>query len=242
MTHPTQSTKIYFKRRLWLLIVVLIAFLIYLIATGAFAPVPQMSSGSTDEKRAVDALALLATRDDERISGYRRDQFGSGWATADNGCDMRNVILNRDLRDVRLGIATSERRDGACLVLSGVLDDPFTGETIYFERGVNSNAIHIDHVVALSDGWQSGMHDREREERVRFFNDPINLLAVDGPANMAKSDYTADKWLPSNRAFHCIFVARQISVKFRYALSVTHAERQAKERVLRQCPDERIIR
>jgi hypothetical protein len=236
------NTKIYFKRRFWLLIAVLIAFLVYLIVTGAFTPAPQMSSGSTDEKRALDALALLATRDDERIPGYRRDHFGSGWGTADNGCDMRNVILNRDLRDVRLGEATNERRDGACLVLSGILDDPLTGQTIYFERGRNSNAIHIDHVVSLSDGWQSGMHERERAERVQFFNDPLNLLAVDGPANMAKSDYAADRWLPSNRAFHCMFVARQISIKFRYTLSVTHAERQAKERVLQQCPDERILR
>jgi len=192
-----------------------------------------MTTGSSDEKRAIDALATLSVRSDERIPGYQRALFGSGWGIADNGCDMRNVILYRDMRDTVL--------DG-CVVQSGILDDPYTGTTIHFERGVNSNAVHIDHIVALSDGWQSGMYDRETDERRRFANDPLNLWAVDGPANMAKSDHAADRWLPPNRAFHCVFVARQISVKFRYSLSVTLSERQAKERVLQQCPDERILR
>jgi len=236
------STPAYQARRLWVLGFAVVGFLCYLFFSGALSPVPQLSSGSTDEMRAGEALATLTVRASETIPGYKRDLFGSGWGTID-GCDTRNVILYRDLYDITLGDPSSlGRADGACLVLSGKLDDLYTGETIYFERGVNSNAVQIDHIVALSNGWQSGMHERSSSERYQFANDPLNLLAVDGPANMEKSDFSADQWLPPNRAFHCVFVARQISIKLKYSLSITADEKRTMEKTLKHCPDERILR
>jgi hypothetical protein len=236
-----KSVNIYTKRRIGALLVAIAGFFGYLFATGAFSPTPQMSSGSTDEMRAFEALATLAVRGDETITGYQRDLFGSGWGTID-GCDTRNVILARDLHDITLGEATDDKRDGACHVLTGKLNDPYTGETVLFQRGADSAAVQIDHVVALSNGWQSGMNTREQNERKRFANDPMNLLAVDGPANMEKSDASADVWLPPNRAAHCLYIARQISVKFKYSLSITGPEKKTMERVLKSCPDERILR
>ena len=50
-------------------------------------------------------------------------------------------------------LAKTEVKD--CKVYSGVLNDPYTGKTIQFQRGIDSSsAIQIDHVVALSDAWQ----------------------------------------------------------------------------------------
>jgi hypothetical protein len=44
-----------------------------------------------------------------------------------------------------------------CTVLTGTLLDPYTGSTIAFHRGAStSNSVQIDHVVALSDAWQTG--------------------------------------------------------------------------------------
>ena len=228
----TKDTKVHLQRRVFALVAAVVGFLLYSLVSGAFSPVPQMTTGSTDDQRAAEVLEALVVRDDETTPGYKRDLFGNGWGTID-GCDTRNVILARDLSDVVL--------DG-CLVLSGKLDDLYTGETIYFTRGENSSAVQIDHVVALSNGWQSGMHERDSQERHKFANDPINLLAVDGPANMEKSDFSADHWLPSNRAAHCIMVNLQISVKYKYNLSITAPEKKAMQKVLRQCPDERILR
>jgi hypothetical protein len=159
---------------------------------------------------------------------YSREQFGDGWAEV-GGCDMRNIILNRDLKNP---VVSSD-----CKVLGGLLDDPYTGKTIEFTRGAStSDDVQIDHVVALSDAWQKGAQQLSPDRRIEFANDPLELLAVDGPANQQKSDGDAATWLPPSKAFRCQYVARQVAVKKKYALWVTAAEKEATARVLATCP------
>jgi hypothetical protein len=169
------------------------------------------------------------------MTGYDRDAFGQAWSddTDDqwghNGCDTRNDILRRDLTQTSVG--------NGCTVYSGVLDDPYTGRRISFTRGVGtSSAVQIDHVVALGDAWQTGGQQLGPAQRVDLANDPLNLIAVDGPTNQAKRDADAASWLPPNKAFRCAYVARQVAVKHEYRLWVTAAEQVAMERVLARCP------
>ena len=130
-------------------------------------------------------------------------------------------------------------KGGSCKVASGTLVDPYTGKTIKFERGEStSSAVQIDHVVALSNAWSTGAFALDADTRLAISQDPLNLLAVDGPANQEKSDQAADTWLPSNEAFRCQYVARQISVKYKYKLWVTSAEKLAMQKVLATCSDE----
>jgi hypothetical protein len=221
------------QRRLLALLVVLVGalgFLVYSPNSYEKAVVGQ-DIGDESLPKAVDILDGLATKGRAPKTGYERDMFGSGWGEID-GCDTRNVILQRDLTDTKL--------DG-CLVLSGVLFDPYTGETIEFQRGENSNAVQIDHVVALSDAWQKGAQYFEPETRKQLANDPLNLLAVDGAANQQKSDGDAATWLPANKPFRCEYVARQITVKYKYDLWVTDAEKQAMQKVLDTCPERRVL-
>lgn len=160
-------------------------------------------------------------------TGYTRKQFSNGWGKI-NGCSVREVILARDLTD--------EKIDEKCRVLAGVLNDPYTGQTIHFQRGEKSSSkVQIDHVVALSDAWQKGAQQLSPGEREKLANDPLNLLAVDGPANQAKGDGDAATWLPSNKPFRCQYVARQIAVKRRYRLWVTSAEKDTMTRILSSC-------
>lgn len=182
---------------------------------------------------AAETLETLAVKGRAPRTGYDRDQFGPAWADVDhNGCDTRNDILERDLSDVTHRPGTQD-----CIVTSGVLQDPFTGAEIQFVRGQDtSSAVQIDHVVALSDAWQKGAQQLNEETRRQFANDPLNLLAVDGPSNSQKGDGDAATWLPPNRAFRCDYVARQIAVKARYALWVTPAEKDAMHEVLGTCP------
>lgn len=162
-------------------------------------------------------------------TGYTRKQFGNGWGKID-GCSVREVILARDL--------TEEKIDEKCRVVSGTLNDAYTGRTIQYQRGEKtSSQVQIDHVVALSDAWQKGAQQLPAEERQKLANDPLNLLAVDGPANQAKGDGDAATWLPSNKPFRCQYIARQVAVKRRYHLWVTEAEKKAMAGILERCAE-----
>mgnify|MGYP000845014213 FL=1 len=191
----------------------------------------ELASGSGEVAR--DALTALPTKGRAPKTGYKRSQFGDGWAKA-GGCDTRNVILRRDLTNAVLG-------DDNCKVQAGALSDPYTGQRIAFKRGANSSgAVQIDHVVALSNAWQTGAQQLSSEQRISLANDPLELLAVDGPANQQKGDGDAATWLPSNKPFRCQYIARQIAVKKKYSLWVTPPERTAMERILASCPEQRL--
>lgn len=179
---------------------------------------------------ATKALGKLAVKGRAPKTGYSRSLFSDGWGST-NGCDTRNLILRRDLRSI------TWRSDASCLVATGILQDPYTGRTINFVRGVRTSlAVQIDHVVAVSDAWQKGAQQLSADSRYSFYNDPLNLLAVDGPTNEAKGDGDAATWLPPNKAFRCSYVSRQIAVKSKYKLWITSAEKDAMTRVLSSCP------
>jgi hypothetical protein len=168
------------------------------------------------------------------MSDYDRDSLFGGWIDADGDCeDSRNEVLARDLT----GITSAD----GCRVDTGTLADPYTGATIDFVRGVaTSNDVQVDHVVSLGNAWVTGARRLSRAERVALANDPLNLLAVDGPTNGSKSDKDASQWLPPNRAFACEMVAVQIAVKSRYDLWVTAPEKTAMAEVLSDCPDQQL--
>ena len=193
-----------------------------LMPTGASAD-PQSRPGI----EAADALAMLDVKGRAPKTGYDRDAFGSPWTDVDrNGCDTRNDILRRDL--------VQKRILPDCTVARGVLKDPYTRQAITHVAG--RSAIDIDHVVSLSDAWQKGAFRWTRTQRTIFANDPLNLLAVDNSANRQKGEGDAATWLPPNKAYRCLFVARQVAVKARYGLWVTAAEKSAIARVLGTCP------
>lgn len=176
------------------------------------------------------ALETLEVKGRAAKTNYSRSQFGDGWRR-DGLCDMRNIILNRDLKN---SIVSSD-----CKVTRGTLEDPYTGRVIAFVRGETSSSdVQVDHVVALSDAWQKGAQNLTREQRENLANDPLELLAVDGSVNQAKSSSDAASWLPPNKSFRCQYVARQIAVKQKYNLWVTVAEKDAINNVLRSCPDQ----
>ena len=170
-------------------------------------------------------------------TGYTRAQFGQTWADVDrNGCDTRNDILKRDLT---AEVFKEKTRD--CVVVSGTLIDPFSGETIKFVRGnVSSMEVQIDHVVALSNAWQTGAFKLSIKERTAFANDPLNLLAVKGRLNSQKGDGDAATWLPPLKSFRCDYVARQIAVKIKYRLWFTAPEKEAMVRILKSCPEKAL--
>lgn len=194
------------------------------------------TSPTADSPPAGTALAAvdqLTVRGRAPKTGYTRDAYGGGWAQHDD-CNTREIILRRDLDDVTVA-ANSD-----CTVVSGTLNDPYTGKTEKLTATTLSSA-QIDHVVPVSDSWQKGAQQWSRSKRERYYNDPLNLLVTTGSVNASKGDGDAATWLPPNKAFRCTYVARQVSVKKRYEIWVTKAEQQAMRRVLQACPEQKMI-
>ena len=191
-----------------------------------------VAAESATSVSAVDVLSGLSVKGRAPKTGYARTQFGQAWADVDrNGCDTRNDILKRDLTDLVFKAGTRN-----CLVLSGTLVDRYSGETINFVRGnVTSMEVQIDHVVALSNAWQTGAFKLSVAQRTALANDPLNLFAVKGRLNSQKSDGDAATWLPPLKSFRCDYVSQQIAVKAKYGLWVTAPEKAAMVSILSKC-------
>lgn len=209
------------------------------IGSGAASTVRTTSTVIRTSTKATTALARLTVKGKAAKTGYARSEFGAAWADVDrNGCDQRNDMLRRDLRSVTLKAGTH-----GCVVLKGTLVSAYTNQTISFTRGAKtSSKVQIDHMVALENAWVSGANRWGADERRLFANDPLNLKAVDGASNSQKGSSEASAWLPRNKAYRCTYVARQISVKAKYSLSVTSAEKAAMARVLTACPGQDTYR
>ena len=182
---------------------------------------------------ALEILEKLEVKGRAPKTGYDREQqFYKSWPSID-GCSLRQKIIKRDLGD------TAVLGDDNCTVLSGEFDEPYTGShMIFYQKSDLSKGLQIDHVVALSDAWQKGAQNLTQGERYALATDPLNLLAVDSKANQNKSDGDAATWLPPNKKFRCAYVARQVSVKYKYHLWVTQAERDMIVKILGSCPQE----
>ncbi len=206
-------------------------------ATNPDSSNAQASADSTpinsDTVLASQVLARLEIKGRAPKTGYERTEFYKTWPTVD-GCSLRQLIIKRELGD-------TATLDG-CNVISGSYTEPYTGIFKSFtEKSQISSGIQIDHVVALSDAWQKGAQNLTAEQRYQLATDPLNLLAVDSNANQQKSDGDAATWLPSNKAFRCQYVARQLSVKYKYHLWLTQAEHDAIAGILEVCPNEPAV-
>ena len=194
------------------------------------ASFPQKAQSATPTT--LDVISTLQVKGRAPKTGYTRDQFGPSWKDVDaNGCDTRNDILKRDLKSIVYKAVGED-----CVILSGVLTDPYSGETINFLRGVaTSSEIQIDHVVALSNAWQTGAFKLTLAQRTAFANDPSNLLAVKGKLNSQKGDGDAATWLPPRKSYRCEYVTKQVMVKAKYGLWLTAPEKAAILRTLKIC-------
>ena len=192
-----------------------------------------LSNTAQADQDALTVLNSLEVKGRAAKTGYTRSQFPH-WSDPDrNGCDARNDTLKRDLTQISFKSGTRD-----CKVLTGQLLDPFSGKVITFSS-TKSN-IDIDHVVALSNAWQTGAAYFDKTKRQQIANDPLNLLAVDFSLNRQKGDGDAATWLPPLKSYRCDYVARQIAVKAKYGLWVTQPEKGAIIKLLEKCEGQKL--
>jgi hypothetical protein len=230
------------NRLLWLVLAVAMAVVVAIQVTGpsgdraqfvAQADIPTVAPG-------VDVLAGIPEVPIRiRSYDYHRDAFGDTWTDDNpapgghNGCDTRNDILDRDLVDKTY--ASIKRCPKA--VATGILHDPYTNATVAFTRGAQVGAaVQIDHIVPLALAWDLGARNWPDDMRVRFANDPANLLAVEGQANQDKSDKEPAVWMPPNHAFWCQYAVQFANVLRGYGLPVDAPSAVALRDAAATCP------
>jgi hypothetical protein len=229
---------------LWLAVAAVLALLVAYQTLGssaakhakefaARADVPTVQPGA-------DVLAGVGVQP-QRIHryDYRRAAFGDAWDDDNdapgghNGCDTRDDILDRDLVDKTY--VSIKRCPNA--VATGTLHDPYTNATIAFQRGAKvGESVQIDHIVPLAYAWDMGGFSWPDPLRLRFANDPANLLAVQGQVNQDKGDLPPGQWMPPNKAFACQYAMQFIAVLRGYALPVDQASSDVLRQAAATCP------
>ncbi|MFG2877246.1 HNH endonuclease family protein [Streptomyces sp. NPDC048337] len=205
-------------------------------AAALVAQVPLASAGfPPGAATAKDQLARLKVEWGRNWQTYKRENFGRYWSDETdgvggrNGCDTRDDVLRRDLKELREG----DRNP--CVVLSGVLHDPYTGKELPYSYR-RASQIQTDHVVALGAAWRGGAYTWTPQRRLEYANDLDVLLAVDKQTNQDKGSKTADKWKPPVKGYWCEYARRYTGVKAKYGLSVTPPEKLALQDMLGTCP------
>jgi hypothetical protein len=194
-------------------------------ATSAPAPAPAPSppTGSATEQ----LLGALQIAAESPRSGYDRDLFNH-WVTGANGCSVRELVLINES-------STHAQVDPAgCRVIAGDWVSPYDG--VATDRPED---LHIDHVVALAEAWDSGASGWDAARRETFANDlsyPGSLIAVTSSTNLSKSDSDPAHWRPPSEGAWCQYATDWTNTKARWGLTADNAEVAALRDMLGTCP------
>ncbi|WP_328614521.1 HNH endonuclease family protein [Amycolatopsis sp. NBC_00348] len=164
-------------------------------------------------------LAALRVAAEDTGNHYRRADWPH-WDQVGGGCDARENAL----RTQGAGVTTG----AGCRITGGTWVSPYDGVTV-----TTPGVLDIDHAVPLAEAARSGTRGWSRAQRERYANDPAVLVAVTATSNRSKGDQDPARWLPA--LDHCGYVARWVTVKHRYGMTLDRAERAAITSVLNRC-------
>jgi len=185
-------------------------------------PGPGSTGSSSDSKQARGQLDDLKVAKAGSMAGYSRAKFPH-WRAAGDNCDVRDTVLKRDGRKVKLS---------GCNVVAGTWTSLYDGKVLD-----SPTKVDIDHVVPLANAWRSGASSWTTEQRADFANDldDPQLVAVSATSNRSKGDQDPSTWKPSESSSWCQYAQDWIAVKTRWKLTVTDAEKSALKDMLEKC-------
>ena len=116
--------------------------------------------------------------------------------------------------------------------MDGKIYGPYTGRYFSTDRETD-----IEHIVATTEGHDSGLCRASAATRKAFATDPLNLTLAAPEVNRCgssgKCGLDAGEWLPlKNR---CWFANRVVEIKQKYRLSVDRQEMQSLQGVIERC-------
>ncbi len=206
-------------------------FFLTLATAVALAPVLKglVSSPAYDDDwlPAPQSFSELATVERRvRVLGYERHHFGDGWASASTNFSQYDLPSSCTTRDVMvLSQATHVDQSDECGARSGEIFDPYSLDRLSFSPG--SRSVELDHVFPLSAAWDMGAYEWDNSTRLRFANDPLNLVATSRLSNQEKSDKLPSEWMPPAPRARCWYARRVAAVAHSYGLALAQADIRA---------------
>ena len=181
----------------------------------------------TTVQKAIDSLKIS----DEIRAGYVRTKF-KHWVGVGSGCDSRKSVIISEA-------VVKPVVEKGCVIKGG------EWLSIYdLVKVTEAGKLDVDHMVPLAEAWDSGAStwdDLKREKYANDQTDPRHLIAVTGPSNRSKSDQDPAEWMPTNKAYHCEYIANWVSIKVRWALSIDPKEKTALIANLKGCKATKIV-
>ncbi|MBQ1011510.1 HNH endonuclease [Micromonospora sp. M51] len=189
---------------------------------GCVPPDEPATPPPSDGGNAVEQLSELTVATAGSMKGYSRDRFPH-WRDTGKNCDVRDSILQRDGKDVKLS---------GCNVVGGRWESVYDGRSFS-----DPSDVDIDHMVPLANAWRSGADEWDNAKRGDFANDTTRpqLFAVSASSNRAKGDQDPSQWKPANRSYWCKYAQDWVTVKHYWRLTVTSAEKAALTDMLEGC-------
>ena len=193
---------------------------------GALAP-PAVAAAAPYSAPLSTAVRSLVVAPENTSPYDRQAQFGGDWTDADGDCqNTRHEVLVAEST-----VAPTLTASG-CAVTAGRWTPSYDGGTYTV-----ASQLEIDHLVPVSEAWDSGAHVWTQQQRVAFYNDlgyANSLVAISSALNQSKSDRGPEQWLPP--ADVCGYVTAWTAVKVRWSLTVDPAEQAALLRQASACP------
>ena len=199
------------------------------LAVAGLAACDPLIDGPSTPQPGVNASAAVAQLNSLTVggwasmSGYSRDRFHT-WESQGNGCDTRDVVLQRDGQ----GVVTGSN----CTITAGTWFSVYDGKSV-----TDPQDIDIDHMVPLANAWRTGAATWTDQQRAAFANDldRPQLIAVTMSSNRSKGDQDPSEWKPPRGDYWCTYAQSWITVKAYWKLSVTAAEKNALAGMLGSC-------
>lgn len=207
-----------FKKSVLFVFVFVLAFGVLQFQVPSASALPP---GTPSKSTAQAQLNALVVKSESSMTGYSRDLF-SHWSSQGNGCDTRQIVLQRD----------ADYYSGTCPVSSGKWYSFYDGVTVY-----SPSELDIDHVVPLAEAWRSGASSWTADKRKAFANDLTGpqLIAVTASSNRSKGDQDPSTWKPTRTGAHCAYSKWWIDTKYDWGLSVQSSEKSSLQTMLNSC-------
>ena len=174
----------------------------------------------------ISNLLISLVIEAESPDPYDRSLFRH-WIDEDgDGCNARREVLIAEAIEAP---TIGDR----CDLIGGLWYSAFDGVTTD-----DDSSFDVDHMVPLSEAWDSGANEWSSERRRAFANDldlPQALIAVSASSNRSKGDKDPADWLPPLRSYHCQYVEDWVRVKVKWELSVDQREFNAIRNLLATC-------